>query len=62
MHEVHAFSCSIDMRSQHQWESQKVGIKKPAYKPVRGLLEPSDRNLLAVGEPGGRAIFSECVS
>lgn len=39
MHETHAFSCSIGMHSQNQWESQKIGIKKPAYKPVLGSLE-----------------------
>ncbi len=49
MHETHAFSCSIDMHYQHQRESQKIGIKKPACKPVLGSLESSDRNLLAVG-------------
>jgi len=48
MHEPHAFSYGIDMHSQHQRESQKVGIKKPAFKPVRGLPESSDRDLLAV--------------
>jgi hypothetical protein len=62
MHEPHAFSCSIDMHSQHQREGQKIGVKKPTYKPVLGFLESSDRNLLAVGEPGRCAIFSERVS
>lgn len=28
MHGSHAFSCSIDMHSQHQRESQKINIKK----------------------------------
>ncbi|GAB0940718.1 hypothetical protein BT08F33_42930 [Escherichia coli] len=50
------------MHSQHQCESQKVSVKKPAYNPVLGLLESLDRNLLAVGEPGRSAILSERVS
>lgn len=28
MHEAHALSCSIDMHSQHQRESQKISVKK----------------------------------